>query len=168
MRSAGRRRLYGMPTITPCLWFDGTAKEAADHYVSIFPNSRITGVSHYTDADPKKAGNVLTVEFELDGQPFQGLNGGPQYEFTPALSLSIDCADQAEVDHYWTHLSDGGQELPCGWVTDRFGVPWQVVPRRLPELIAQGGETAKRVMECMYTMKKIDVAAIEEAAAVPA
>ncbi len=106
--------------------------------------------------------------FELDGQPFQGLNGGPEFTFTPALSLSIDCADQAEVDHYWDRLTDGGEELPCGWVTDRFGVPWQVVPRRLPELLSQGGETAKRVMECMYTMKKLDVAALEEAAGVPA
>jgi predicted 3-demethylubiquinone-9 3-methyltransferase (glyoxalase superfamily) len=168
MNPGGARGHTDMPTITPCLWFDGAAEDAANHYVSIFPNSRITGVSRYNDAVPSKAGKVLTVEFELDGQPFQGLNGGPQYEFTPALSLSIDCADQAEVDHYWSHLSDGGEELPCGWVTDRYGVPWQVVPRRLPELLTEGGETAKRVMECMFTMKKLDVAALEEAAAVPA
>ncbi len=168
MNPGGARGHTALPTITPGLWFDEAAEDAAKHYVSIFPNSRITGVSRYNDAVPSKAGKVLTVEFELDGKPFQGLNGGPEYQFTPALSLSIDCADQAEVDHYWSRLSDGGQELPCGWVTDRYGVPWQVVPRRLPELLTEGGETAKRVMECMFTMKKLDVAALEEAAAVPA
>jgi predicted 3-demethylubiquinone-9 3-methyltransferase (glyoxalase superfamily) len=166
-RAAASRK--GMPTITPCLWFDEAAEEAAHHYVSIFPNSRVTAVSHYGEAGPKQAGTVMVVAFELDGQGYQALNGGPEYAFTPAISLSIDCETQEDVDHYWTRLGEGGEEGPCGWLTDRFGVAWQVVPRRLQELLADADpRTAKRVMERMFTMRKLDIAALEDAAAVPA
>jgi predicted 3-demethylubiquinone-9 3-methyltransferase (glyoxalase superfamily) len=164
--AAGRK---GMPIITPCLWFDEAAEEAANHYVSIFPNSRITSVSRYGEAGPKPAGTVMVVAFELDGQGYQALNGGPEYAFSPAISLSIDCRTQEDVDHYWSRLSEGGEEGPCGWLTDRFGVSWQVVPRRLPELLnGSDPQTAKRVMERMFTMRKLDIAALEDAAAVPA
>ncbi|MDQ0696425.1 putative 3-demethylubiquinone-9 3-methyltransferase (glyoxalase superfamily) [Streptomyces sp. W4I9-2] len=120
-----------MQKITPCLWYDGKAKEAAEHYVAIFGgDSRILDVTHYGESAPGETGSVLTVEFRLAGQDYIGLNGGPQFPFTEAISLSVDCADQAEVDRFWDALSEGGEEGRCGWLKDRFGVSWQIVPER--------------------------------------
>ena len=154
-----------MKRITPCLWFDGNAEEAAGLYVSIFKNAKITEISRYGDAGPLPKGTVLTVAFELDGQPFTALNGGPQYKFTEAVSFQISCETQEEVDHYWDKLVAGGSEQPCGWLKDKFGLSWQVVPNRLIELI-QSPDAAKsqHVMEAMFKMKKIDIAMIEAAA----
>jgi predicted 3-demethylubiquinone-9 3-methyltransferase (glyoxalase superfamily) len=159
-----------MPTTKPCLWFDGAAERAAEHYVSIFPNSQITSVSRYGPGMPYPEGSALTVEWTLDGQPYQGLNGGPDFTFTEAISFSISCADQAEVDHYWDRLSDGGEESMCGWLKDRFGVSWQVVPIRLPELLGDPDPgRAQRAMRAMLQMRKIVVADLERAAdSVPA
>ena len=156
-----------MPKLTPCLWFDTQGEDAAKFYCSIFPNSRITEISHYGEAGPRPAGTVLTVEFELDGQPFTALNGGPEFTFDEAISFQISCQDQDEVDHYWTRLTaDGGEEGPCGWLKDRFGVSWQVVPTRLLELVNDPDpERAKRATQAMLQMKKIDVAEVEQAAA---
>lgn len=155
-----------MPAITPCLWFDTDGEEAASFYVSLFPNSRITDVSRYGESGPRPAGAALTVAFELDGRPFTALNGGPQFSFTEAVSLQIDCADQAEVDRYWTALTaDGGEESVCGWLKDKYGLSWQVVPRRLGELLADPDlGRAGRAMEAMLKMKKIVVAELEAAA----
>jgi predicted 3-demethylubiquinone-9 3-methyltransferase (glyoxalase superfamily) len=151
--------------LTPCLWSDGKAQEAAEFYVSIFPNSRITQTSYYSDAGPLPKGTVMMVALELDGQAFTVLNGGPQYKFTEAVSFQIDCADQAEVDHYWNSLVAGGAESMCGWLKDKYGLSWQVVPHRLIELMTQSDAAqAKRVAEAMFTMRKIDIARIEEAA----
>src|SRR5215472_8675652 len=125
-----------MLKVTPFLWFDDQAEEAARFYVSLFPNSRIGNISRYGDAGPGKAGSVMTVSFELDGLPVTALNGGPNYKFTEAVSFSVSCDDQAEVDHYWSALAgDGGQEGPCGWLKDRWGLSWQIVPNALPELL---------------------------------
>lgn len=157
-----------MPTITPCLWLDMKGEEAAAFYTSIFPNSRITEVQRYPENAPGPAGAVMTVAFELDGQPFVALNGGPQFTFDEAISFSIDCADQEEADHYWTELGDGGTEGPCGWMTDRFGLSWQITPRRLRDLLCDPDpDVAQRTMQAMLKMRRIDVAAIEEAAAAP-
>jgi predicted 3-demethylubiquinone-9 3-methyltransferase (glyoxalase superfamily) len=155
-----------MPKNTPCLWFDTQGELAAEHYVSIFPNSRILDVTHYGSAGPRPEGTVMTVSFELDGRPFLALNGGPEFSFSEAVSFQVDCADQAEVDHYWERLSDGGEEGPCGWLKDRFGLSWQIVPRVLPELLAQpDAGKAQRVMAAMLQMRKIEIAALERAAA---
>ena len=155
-----------LPTITPCLWFDTEAKDAADFYTSVFPNSRITEVTHYGEAGPREAGLVMTVDFELDGQPFVGLNGGPDFTFNEAVSFQVPCASQDEVDCYWSVLSEGGSEGPCGWLKDRYGVSWQVVPTRLTELLADPDQAkAQRAMACMLGMKKLDIAALEQAAA---
>ena len=154
-----------MSKITPCLWFDTEGEEAANFYTSVFPNSRIVDVSYYGEAAPKKAGTVLTVTFELDGRRFVALNGGPEFTFDEAISFQIDCDSQEEVDAYWDTLVEGGEEGPCGWLKDRFGVSWQVVPKRLTELLSDSDpETAERVMRAMFQMKKIDIAALEEAA----
>lgn len=154
-----------MPRITPTLWFDTQGEDAANFYVSVFPNSKITNVAHYGEAGPRPAGTVMTVEFELDGQQYLVLNGGPQFTFNEALSLTIDCADQEEVDHYWTKLSEGGEEGPCGWLKDKFGLSWQVVPTAMGELMAGPDEArAQRVMAAMLGMKKLDVAALRAAA----
>ncbi|GHJ42520.1 VOC family protein [Streptomyces sp. TS71-3] len=155
-----------MPTITPNLWFDTQGEEAARFYVSIFPNSRITNVTHYGEAGPREAGSVLTVDFELDGQPYTAINGGPEFTFDEAISLLINCADQEEVDYYWSRLlADGGQESQCGWLKDRFGMSWQVVPAELGELISDpDGGRAQRAMKAMLGMVKIDVAALRAAA----
>src|SRR3954453_18953786 len=150
--------------ITPNLWFDGQAEEAAAFYCSVFPNSRIVRVSRYTDAGPGPAGSVMAVEFELDGQRLGGINGGPEFTFSEAVSLAVNCAGQDEVDHYWERLSEGGEEGPCGWLKDRFGVSWQVVPRGLPELLSDPA-VAPRVMEAMLQMRKLEVAKLEHAAA---
>ena len=150
--------------ITPCLWFDTRAEEAANYYVSVFKNSRIVNVSHYGEAGPREAGMVLTVEFELDGEPFTALNGGPEFTFDEAISLLIDCADQAEVDYYWDKLTEGGEESQCGWLKDRFGLSWQVVPVGWETLLTGPDRAgADRAMQAMYGMKKLDLAALQAA-----
>ena len=154
-----------MPKITPCLWFDTRGEEAAEFYTSIFPNSRIVDVARYGDAGPRDAGTVMVVKFELDGQEFVALNGGPEFTFDEAISFQIDCADQDEVDRYSEALTDGGEQGPCGWVKDRFGLSWQVVPARLIELLGDPDEAkAQRAMAAMLEMRKIDIAAVEAAA----
>jgi len=154
-----------MTKLTPCLWFDTQGEEAADFYTSVFANSRILDVSRYGEAGPRPAGTVMTVSFELDGQKFLALNGGPQFVFNEAISFQIDCRTQDEVDHYWDRLGEGGEEGPCGWLKDRYGVSWQVVPSRLSELLADPDpETSQRVMGAMLQMGKIDIAALEDAA----
>jgi predicted 3-demethylubiquinone-9 3-methyltransferase (glyoxalase superfamily) len=155
-----------MPRITPNLWFDTKGEDAATFYVSVFPNSKITKVTHYGAAGPRPAGTVLTVEFELDGQPYTAINGGPEFTFDEAISLLINCADQEEVDYYWDKLREGGgEEGPCGWLKDRFGLSWQVAPEELGTLITDPDEgRAQRAMAAMLSMKKIDVAAVRAAA----
>jgi len=154
-----------MPKITPCLWFDTQGEEAARFYTSIFPNSRIVDVAHYGEAGPRDAGTVMVVRFELDGQEFVALNGGPEFTFDEAISFQIDCADQEEVDRYSEALTDGGEQGPCGWVKDRFGLSWQVVPKRMIELLSDPDEAkAQRAMAAMLEMRKIDIAAVEAAA----
>jgi predicted 3-demethylubiquinone-9 3-methyltransferase (glyoxalase superfamily) len=151
--------------IVPSLWFDTEAEEAADYYVSVFKNSRIVTVTHYTAAGPRPAGTVLTVEFELDGQRFVGINGGPEFTFSEAVSFQITCEDQDEIDYYWERMTDGGEEGPCGWLKDRFGLSWQVVPEGMDELFADSDPTrAERAMKAMFQMKKLDIAALRSAA----
>ncbi len=154
-----------MAKVTPFLWFDTGAEDAANFYVSLFKNSTITGISRYGDAGPGPAGSVMTVSFELDGSPFTAINGGPAHaEFNQAVSFVIDCADQAEVDHFWDAFVNGGREDACGWVRDRFGLSWQVVPRQLFDYL--GGpdpEGAQRAMQAMLGMKKLIVADLEAA-----
>jgi predicted 3-demethylubiquinone-9 3-methyltransferase (glyoxalase superfamily) len=155
-----------MSSITPFLWFDTEAEEAAEFYTSVFPSSRILEVSRYGEGGPGPAGTVMTVSFELDGLEFVALNGGPQYSFTEAISLQVSCRDQDEVDAYWSKLSDGGEEGPCGWLKDRFGLSWQIVPTRLPELLGDPDrEKAQRAMQAMLSMRKIEIAELERAAA---
>jgi predicted 3-demethylubiquinone-9 3-methyltransferase (glyoxalase superfamily) len=154
-----------MDRITPCLWFDTEAEEAAAFYTSVFPNARIVHVSHYGSAGPRPEGMVMEVEFELDGRSFLALNGGPQFRFTEAISLQADCRDQAEVDRLWDTLSEGGEEGPCGWLKDRYGVSWQIVPSRMYELIADPDpERAQRAVAAMLQMGKLDIAELERAA----
>jgi predicted 3-demethylubiquinone-9 3-methyltransferase (glyoxalase superfamily) len=153
-----------MPTMTPCLWFDTEGEDVACFYTSVFPNSRIVEVARFGEAGPREAGTVMTVSFELDGRPFTALNGGPEFTFSEAVSFQIECADQAEVDHYWETLSEGGEQGPCGWLKDRFGLSWQVVPTRLYELLRDPDtERAQRVMRAMLGMRKIEIAALEAA-----
>jgi predicted 3-demethylubiquinone-9 3-methyltransferase (glyoxalase superfamily) len=154
--------------ITPCLWFDTEAEAAAKHYVSIFKNSKLGTISRYgkegKEVHGKDAGTVMTVEFELEGQKFVALNGGPHFKFDEAISFQIHCETQAEVDYFWSRLSDGGAEGPCGWVKDKFGLSWQVVPDVLIEMLMdKNAEKAGRVMKSMLTMKKIDIAALKRA-----
>jgi predicted 3-demethylubiquinone-9 3-methyltransferase (glyoxalase superfamily) len=154
-----------MTRITPCLWFDTEGEEAATFYVSLFKNSRITDVSRYGEAGPRPAGTVMVVSFELDGQPFTALNGGPEFTFDEAISFQIDCQSQEEVDYYWGALTEGGEEGPCGWLKDRYGVSWQVVPSALIALIQDPDPgRSQRAMAAMLTMKKIDIAAVQAAA----
>ena len=154
-----------MPPITPNLWFDTEGLEAAEFYVSVFPDSKITNVSHYGEAGPREAGMVLTVDFVLDGHEFTAINGGPDFKFDEAVSFLITCADQEEVDYYWEKLSEGGEEGPCGWLKDRYGLSWQVFPARMGELLTDPDtERANRAMKAMLGMKKLDVAALEAAA----
>jgi len=156
-----------MPKIIPNLWFDSQAAEAAEFYVSVFPNSRVTATSHYTDAGPGEPGSVLTVAYELDGEPFTAINGGPAHAgFTETVSFLIECEDQAEIDAYWAKLTaDGGSEQPCGWCKDRFGLSWQVVPKGMEDFFASNDTAAvNRAMEAMFTMTKLDIAALEAAA----
>jgi len=151
--------------ITPNLWFDTEAEDAANFYVSVFEDSRIVNVSRYTDAGPRPAGTVMTVDFELNGQRFTGINGGPEFKFDEAVSFLITCEDQDEVDYYWEKLGEGGQEGPCGWVRDRYGLSWQVVPKGMEELFASDDpERATRAMEAMLKMGKLDIAALQAAA----
>jgi predicted 3-demethylubiquinone-9 3-methyltransferase (glyoxalase superfamily) len=153
-----------MSKITPFLWFDDQAEEAANFYVSIFPNSKIGTIARYGDAGPGPKGQVMTIAFELDGQPFIALNGGPYFTFSEAISFAIDCADEAEVDRYWDALLEGGEASQCGWLKDRFGLSWQVVPRRLFELMGdENPARSKAVTEAMLKMVKLDVAALEAA-----
>ncbi len=153
-----------MQKITPFLWYDGKAEEAAKHYVSIFKNSRIKHVTHYGEGMPAPAGSVMTVSFVLDGQDFVALNGGPMYEFTPAVSLVVNCDDQAEIDRIWQGLTDGGSEVQCGWLKDRYGLSWQVVPTILSELVTakQPGKSAA-VMQALMQMVKLDIAKLRQA-----
>ena len=153
-------------SIVPNLWFDTQAEEAAAFYTSVFPDSRIVGVARYTEAGPGPAGSVMTVDFELDGQRFVGINGGPQFTFSEAVSFQVTCADQAEVDRYWDALlAGGGEEGQCGWLEDRYGLSWQVVPAGMDELFADPDpQRARRAMEAMLGMRKLDVAALRAAA----
>ena len=153
-----------MPRITPNLWFDTQGLEAAEYYTSIFPNSKVTDITYYGEGGPQRAGDVLTVNFELDGQQYTAINGGPQFPFDAAISLLIECADQAEIDYYWEQLSNGGEEGPCGWLKDKYGLSWQVVPRALVELISDPDpQKSGRVMEAMLKMKKIDIDQLKRA-----
>jgi predicted 3-demethylubiquinone-9 3-methyltransferase (glyoxalase superfamily) len=155
-----------MQKITPCLWFDTEGEEAATFYTSVFPSSRILDVTRYGSAGPRPEGTVLTVSFELDGQEFVALNGGPDFTFSEAISFQVSCKNQEEVDGYWSKLSEGGEEGPCGWLKDKFGLSWQIVPTVLPELLADPDqEKAQRVMAAMLEMKKIEIDALEQAAA---
>jgi predicted 3-demethylubiquinone-9 3-methyltransferase (glyoxalase superfamily) len=154
-----------MPKITPWLWFDTEAEQAANFYISVFKNSRIVSVSHYGESGPGPAGTVMTVAFELDGQPLVALNGGPEFVFSEAISFQIDCETQDEVDYFWTSLTDGGTPSQCGWLRDKFGLSWQVVPRALEALLTDPDpERAQRAMAAMLTMGKLDIAALQRAA----
>ena len=156
-------------TIVPCLWFDTRAEEAAKFYVGIFKNSRIGRVSRFPDAGKeihgKDAGTVMTVEFELEGQTFIALNGGPQFTFDEAISFQVMCETQDEIDNYWNKLTaGGGEEGPCGWLKDKFRLSWQIVPSMVPELMAGGPDKAARVMNDFMQMKKLDIATLKRAA----
>jgi predicted 3-demethylubiquinone-9 3-methyltransferase (glyoxalase superfamily) len=154
-----------MQKITPCLWFDTEGEDAARFYTSVFPNSRILDVARYGSAGPRPEGTVMTVKFELDGQEFVALNGGPEFTFSEAISFQVSCKDQDEVDDYWSKLSEGGEEGPCGWLKDRFGLSWQIVPTRLTELLDDPDrEKSQRVMAAMLNMKKIEIDELERAA----
>jgi predicted 3-demethylubiquinone-9 3-methyltransferase (glyoxalase superfamily) len=155
-----------MNEITPCLWFDTEGEDAAKLYTSVFPNSKILNISRYGEAGPRDAGTVMTVDFELGGQKFLALNGGPEFKFSEAISFQVSCETQDEVDMFWTKLSEGGEEGPCGWLKDRFGLSWQIVPTALPRLLGDPDqEKAQRVMAAMLKMRKIDIAELERAAA---
>jgi len=156
-----------MPPITPFLWFDDQAEEAAEFYVSVFPNSEIRQISRYGEAGPGPAGSAMTVAFSLDGTDFVALNGGPvHHHFDEAISFFVTCRTQEEVDHYWTSLTAGGSENVCGWLKDRYGLCWQIVPEQLPRLLGDPDPArAKAAMEAMLTMRKLDIAALEQAAA---
>ena len=152
--------------ITPNLWFDGNAEEAAEFYCSVFENSRVLTSTPYTESSPGETGTVMTVEWEIEGTRFVGINGGPQFKFSEAVSFGISCADQAEIDHYWEKLTaDGGEEGPCGWLKDRFGLSWQVIPDGMDEVFSDPDKSrADRAMAAMLKMKKIDVEELRRAA----
>ena len=155
-----------MQEITPCLWFDTEGEEAARFYTSVFPNSKILDVAHYGSAGPREEGTVMVVSFELNGRKFTALNGGPEFTFSEAISFQVVCDSQDEVDTYWSKLSEGGEQGPCGWVKDKFGLSWQVFPRRLTELLDDPDrEKSQRVMSAMLGMKKIETDELERAAA---
>jgi predicted 3-demethylubiquinone-9 3-methyltransferase (glyoxalase superfamily) len=155
-----------MQNLTPCLWFDTEGEEAANFYTSVFPNSKILDIARYGSAGPRPEGSVMTVSFELDGQEFLALNGGPQFTFSEAISFQVSCKNQEEVDAYWSKLSEGGEEGPCGWLKDKFGLSWQIVPTALPELLGDPDkEKAQRVMAAMLEMKKNEIGELERAAA---
>jgi predicted 3-demethylubiquinone-9 3-methyltransferase (glyoxalase superfamily) len=155
-----------MQKLTPCLWFDTEGEDAATFYTSVFPNSKIVDIARYGSAGPRPEGTVMTVSFELDGQAFLALNGGPEFTFTEAISFQVSCETQDEVDAYWSKLSEGGEEGPCGWLKDKYGLSWQIVPTALPELLGHPDpETSQRVMAAMLKMKKIEIGELERAAA---
>ena len=155
-----------MQKLTPCLWFDTEGEDAANFYTSVFPNSKISEIARYGSAGPRDEGTVMTVSFELDGQEFVALNGGPDFKFSEAVSFQVSCKDQEEVDAYWSKLSESGEEGPCGWLKDKFGLSWQIVPTALPELLSNPDkEKAQRVMAAMLEMKKIEIDELERAAA---
>lgn len=163
------QRKARLQRITPCLWFGGNAKEAAEFYTAIFPDSGIRTITYHGKAAAEAAGmsedSVLTVVFELDGEAFIALNGRPIFQFTEAISLTVNCDSQAEVDHYWSRLAEGGEEGPCGWLKDRYGLSWQIVPKRLPELLGDPDpEVSSGAMAALLQMKKIDIAVLERAA----
>ncbi|SBW26624.1 3-demethylubiquinone-9 3-methyltransferase [Candidatus Protofrankia californiensis] len=154
-----------MPKTTPCLWFDTQAEEAAQFYASIFPSSTIVDVTHYGPGAPRPEGMVMTVTFVLDGQEYVALNGGPEFTFSEAISFQVSCTSQAEVDEYWSRLTDGGEEGPCGWLKDRYGLSWQIVPTALRELLTDPDPgRSQRAMRAMLQMKKIDVTELRRAA----
>ncbi len=155
-----------MSEITPCLWFDTEGEDAAKFYTSVFPNSKILHVARYGSAGPRPEGTVMTVDFELNGQEFMALNGGPEFTFSEAISFQVSCKTQDEVDTYWSRLSEGGEEGPCGWLKDKYGVSWQIVPTALAELLTDPDpEKSQRVMSAMLKMKKIEIDKLERAAA---
>jgi predicted 3-demethylubiquinone-9 3-methyltransferase (glyoxalase superfamily) len=155
--------MSSQPFVT-CLWFDTEAEEAANFYTGIFKDSSLGTVHRHTEAGPGPEGTVLLAEFELNGQKFSGLNGGPQYKFNEAVSIVIPCEDQAEVDYYWTHLSEGGQEIACGWLKDKYGLCWQIVPTAFMAMISDSDQAkVARVTQAMYAMTKLDIAALEHA-----
>ncbi len=162
-RTKGRRGLQ--QRITTNLWFDTEAEEAAQFYTSVFADSRIVAVSHYTEAGPREAGMVMVVELELEGQRFVAINGGPQFSFDEAISLQVSCESQDEVDYYWDKLGDGGEEGPCGWLKDRYGLSWQVTPTGMDELFSDPDPArAERAMKAMLAMRKLDIVALRDAA----
>jgi predicted 3-demethylubiquinone-9 3-methyltransferase (glyoxalase superfamily) len=154
-----------MQPITPCLWFDDRGEEAARFYTSVFPNSRVIDITRYGPAGPRPEGTVMTVSFELDGTPFLALNGGPQFTFSEAISFQVYPEGQEEVDRFWDTLSEGGEQGPCGWLKDRYGISWQIVPTALPRLLSDpDSEKSQRVMAAMLQMQKIDIGLLEKAA----
>lgn len=154
-----------MQGITPCLWFNFQAEEAVNFYLSIFPNSRILKTARYGEAGPGPIGSVMTILFELNGQPYLALNGGPQFKFTEALSLIVNCETQDEVDTFWEKLTEGGEEAECGWLKDQYGLFWQITPTVLPELLTGcSPEKAQNVMRAMFQMKKLDIQTLKQAA----
>jgi predicted 3-demethylubiquinone-9 3-methyltransferase (glyoxalase superfamily) len=157
-----------MQKITPCLWFDTEGEEAARFYTSVFPNSRIVEIARYGSAGPRPEGTVMTVSFELDGQSFVALNGGPEFTFSEAISFQVDCKTQEEVDFFWSKLSEGGEEGPCGWLKDRYGVSWQIVPTALIELLSDPDpDKSQAAMKAVLDMRKIDIDAVRRAAHQP-
>jgi predicted 3-demethylubiquinone-9 3-methyltransferase (glyoxalase superfamily) len=153
-----------MEGITPCLWFDTEGEDAANFYVTLFPNSRVVSVNRYGEAGPRAAGSVMTVDFELDGQPYVALNGGPEFKFNEAVSFQISCAGQDEVDHYWDKLGEGGEHGPCGWLKDKFGLSWQVIPQQFLELVGDPDPAkSQAVMSAMLGMRKLVVSELQEA-----
>jgi predicted 3-demethylubiquinone-9 3-methyltransferase (glyoxalase superfamily) len=154
-----------MPKTTPCLWFDTQAEDAAEFYTSIFPNSKIVQVTRVGPDGPRPAGTVMTVSFSLDGQEYLALNGGPQFTFSEAISFQVSCGSQEEVDEYWSRLTDGGEEGPCGWLKDRYGLSWQIVPTALTDLLGDPDPgRSQRATQAMMKMKKIDIAELRRAA----
>lgn len=150
--------------ITPCLWFEGNAAEAVEFYTSVFKNSRKGKTSHYGEGAPLPKGTVLTQSFELDGQEFLALNGGPEFKFTEAVSFMVNCNSQEEIDYFWEKLSDGGATIECGWLKDKFGLAWQIVPANISELINdEDPDRSTRVLQAVWKMKKLDIATLERA-----
>ena len=157
--------MFALQKITPFMWFDDGAEEAANHYVKVFPGSRITSIENYPAGAPRPEGSVMTVSFVLAGQSFTGINGGPMFKPSEAMGLAVSCDDQSEVDLLWNHLSEGGRTLACGWLKDRWGFAWQIIPRRFLEVMTSNDGGAKaRIFAAMLEMEKFDVAAIERAA----
>jgi predicted 3-demethylubiquinone-9 3-methyltransferase (glyoxalase superfamily) len=151
--------------ITPFLWFDNNAEEAVNFYISVFKNSKVGHISRYGDSGPGPMGSVMTMGFELEGQKFTALNGGPQFKFTEAISFVVNCETQEEVDHFWEKLSgNGGQEVQCGWLKDKYGLSWQIVPTILSQLISGDPQRSSRVMQALMQMKKLDIAELQRAA----